>query len=100
MVTWQLHRAEKALEQARLERERLDAEDADYGGIRLEQTAKERSIESRIAELKMMKNTKQWILLALMGLLAGIAIGAVIYDKPKAPSPITCRPPMQCPEPN
>lgn len=49
---WRQRRAERALEAARKQREALDRDDAEYGGLLLEQTVPERVIEQRIAEMK------------------------------------------------
>lgn len=51
ILRWRLRRAERALTVARLRRETLDLQDADYGGILLNQLAEERMIEQGIGEL-------------------------------------------------
>jgi hypothetical protein len=52
ILRWRLRRAERALQEARRRREALDLQDAEYGGLLIDQLRGERRIEQRIADLK------------------------------------------------
>ena len=54
---WRLHRAEKALAKLRRQREMLDHDDHEYGGLMIEQTEQERRAEQRVESLKRKRST-------------------------------------------